>query len=63
MKTKNVYLTFHTDKETSEKLKFIAQACKMTQPQLIESICKDFIENVEETAKRELEKEGISESQ
>lgn len=59
MSTKKIHLTFPTDEETSEKLRFIAHACKMTQPELIESICKDFIENIEETAKRELEKEGI----
>ena len=53
-----VHLTFATDKETSETLKWIAHKCNKSQPELIESICKDFIASIEELAKQELEKEG-----
>lgn len=41
------YLTFKTDKSISDKLKIIAKACNMTQPELLESICKDFIEKID----------------
>lgn len=55
-----VYLTFKTDKSVSEKLKLFAKACNMTQPELIDSICKDFIELIEKTAEKELMKEGMT---
>lgn len=53
-----VYLTFKTEKEVSELLKFVAKECNMTQPELIEDICKTFLENLNNTAKQILEKEN-----
>ena len=49
-----IYLNFKTDKSVSEKLKFIAKSLNMTQPELIDSICKDFIEMIENAAEEEI---------
>ena len=51
-----VHLTFKTEKSISEKLKFLAKALNMTQPELIDSICKDFIETIENAAAEEIKK-------
>lgn len=51
-----VYLTFKTEKSISETLKMIANSLNMTQPELINNICIDFIEMLEETARKEIEK-------
>lgn len=63
MSNNEVYLTFKTDKETSEGLKVLAQFFKKTQPELINDICKDFVENVleelEKKCKEKLEEKGI----
>ena len=40
-----VYLTFKTDRATSELLKRIAIKMGMSQPELIDEICHDFIEH------------------
>ena len=45
-KNKQVYLTFPTDPETSFILKDFAHRMGKTQPELINEICKDFIENL-----------------
>lgn len=58
MKGNKVYLTFETDRKTSEELKWIAKSCKMTQPELINEICNDFIENINKLAEENLKKEG-----
>ena len=59
MNKEKVHLTFKTDREISELLKLIAHDANMTQPELIEKICRDFIEDLNQIAKEELEKEGI----
>ena len=41
-----VYLTFQTDLATSEILKRIAHEMGKTQPQLIDDICKEFIQEL-----------------
>lgn len=41
-----VYLTFPTDRETAYILKDFAHRMGKTQPELINEICKDFIENL-----------------
>lgn len=46
MKQKKVYLTFPTDPETAFILKDFAHRIGKTQPELINEICKDFIENL-----------------
>lgn len=46
MNNKTVYLTFPTDPETAYMLKDIAKRMNKTQPELINEICKDFIENL-----------------
>lgn len=51
-----VHLTFKTEKSVSDKLKIFAKALNMTQPELIDSICKDFIEDIEKAAAEELKK-------
>lgn len=43
---KKVYLTFPTDPETAYILKDLAHRMGKTQPELINEICKDFIENI-----------------
>lgn len=50
MNNYDVYLTFKTDKATSEILKFIAHKLGKSQPDLINEICKDFIEMLNEAA-------------
>lgn len=49
-----IYLNFKTEKSVSEKLKFIAKSLNMTQQELIDSICKDFIEMIENAAEEEI---------
>lgn len=44
MKKDTVHLTFETDRSTSEMLKFFAHNMGKKQPELINEICKDFIE-------------------
>lgn len=46
MKNDKVFLTFETDRKTSWLLKSIAHSFNMTQPELINDICKDFIDNI-----------------
>ena len=46
MNNEKVYLTFPTDRETSFILKDVARRMGKTQPELINEICKDFIENL-----------------
>lgn len=58
MKQDTVHLTFKTTKKTSEILTFIAHKSGMTQPELINQICNDFIETMAKCAKEELDKEG-----
>ena len=50
-----VNITFKTNKSTSDLLKFIAHKCNMTQPELINEICEEFIERLNEAAKEDLE--------
>ena len=50
-KNQKVYLTFQTDPETAFILKDFAHKIGKTQPELINEICKDFIENLIEFAK------------
>lgn len=45
MKQEQVYLTFKTDRTTSELLKRLAQGMNMTQPELINRLCEIFIED------------------
>lgn len=47
MKTDYVYITFKTDRETSEILKLLAHYYGKTQPELIEELCKDHIKGVQ----------------
>lgn len=61
MKSDKVYLTFPTDRATSEILKIIAHGYKMSQPELIEMICKQYIEDLDKIAEEYLKKEGIIE--
>ena len=58
MNQKYVYLTFKTDERTAALLKFIAKGCNKTQPELINEICKNFIEDINETARITLEEKG-----
>ena len=46
MKKDKVYLSFPTSKETSDNLKIIAHKLGKTQPELINDICEDFIEDL-----------------
>ena len=50
-KNQKVYLTFPTDPETAFILKDFAHRMGKTQPELINEICKDFIENLIKFAK------------
>lgn len=63
MKNDVIYLTFPTDRETHEMLKFLAKCFNTSQPKLIETICKDFIAEtipmLNEIAEEELKKLGI----
>lgn len=45
MKNKKFYLTFATKPEVSILLSKIAKSAGMTQPELINTICIDFIKN------------------
>lgn len=53
-----VYLTFPTDSETAYALKTFAHKMGMTQPQLINEICKDFIDNILEFVKNNTQNEN-----
>lgn len=46
MSFEKVYLTFKTDKATSKMLTYLAHKFNMTQPELIDEICKDFIDRM-----------------
>ena len=48
MRSDTVYITFKTDRETSETLKLLAHFYGKTQPELIEQLCKDHIKVVNE---------------
>lgn len=50
MNNYDVHLTFKTDKATSEILKLIAHKLGKSQPELINEICKDFIEMLNKAA-------------
>lgn len=52
MKNDYVYLTFKTDRDTHEFLKMMANAMGKTQPEIIDEICKDFINFIKEESKR-----------
>ena len=43
MKSDEIYLTFRTDRTTSELLKKLAKAMNMTQQELINHLCKSFV--------------------
>lgn len=60
MNNKKVYLTFPTDPETAFILKDFAHRMGKTQPELINEICKDFIDNLITYAK-ELQQRSIEE--
>ena len=45
-KKEKVYLTFPTDPETSFILKDLAHRMGKTQPELINEICKEYIEDL-----------------
>lgn len=51
MKNDYVYLTFKTDRSTSEKLKGIAHMAGITQPEVINDACKFFLKTIEEAVK------------
>ena len=55
-----VYLTFPTDPETAYALKTFAHKMGKTQPELINEICKNFVNEILEFAKT-LEEEGRKE--
>lgn len=59
MKNDKIYLTFQTDVITSGLLKELAHALKMTQPELINKICKDYVENAMSNIFNGLEEHGI----
>ena len=59
MKKDTVHLTFETTRKTSETLKLLAHSMGKTQPELINEICNDFIDTIEQYAKEELKKKGI----
>ena len=43
MKTDEIYLSFRTDRTTSELLKKLAKSMNMTQQELINNLCKSFV--------------------
>lgn len=51
MKNEYVYLTFKTDRNTSNILKEIAHLAKVTQPEVINDACKFFIKTFAEANK------------
>lgn len=57
MKRDKVYLTFSTDIETSEILKELAHFHGMTQPELIEVLCKNHIKRTMKIMQEAIEKE------
>ena len=63
MKPKDVYLTFKTDEATSEMLKFIAHAMKKSQPELINQICKEYIQDLNDLAEMKFRDEGYTTEQ
>ena len=48
MAPNTVYLTFKTDSATSEMLKWVAHSFEMSQPELIDKICKDYLKELME---------------
>ena len=46
MKNETVYLTFPTDRLTSDLLKLAAQKFGKTQPELINEICQGYVSNL-----------------
>ena len=55
MKNEYVYLTFKTDRNTSDKLKQIAKGIGATQPEVINDACKFFIETIDEACKEKFQ--------
>lgn len=55
MNNEKIYLTFPTDRRTAYLLKEMAKGFKMTQPELINIICKDFIRYIDDAAKQDPE--------
>lgn len=53
---KKVYLTFGTDQRTSSLLTTLAHTIGITQPELINHICQNYIEAILEEA-RKIDKE------
>lgn len=64
MASNTVYLTFKTDRVTSDMLKEIARSFEMSQPELIDKICKEYIKDLltelNEIAKEKLDELGIN---
>lgn len=58
MKNEYVYLTFKTDKEISKLLTMLAHAQGTTQPDLINQLCINYINEIDEIAKRALQEKG-----
>lgn len=63
MKAKDIYLTFKTDEVTAYWLKTIAKTLKKTQPELINDICKDFIEDLDKQCEEKLREDGLTTEQ
>lgn len=59
MKDDCVYLTFKTDRDTHEFLKLTAHILNKTKPELIEEICKDFINAIKEMANNNIDPNNI----
>ena len=59
MKNDSVYLTFKTDRDTHEFLKHTAHILNKTQPELIEEICKNFINAIKEMANSNIDPNNI----
>lgn len=55
MKNDYVYLTFKTDRNTSNRLKEIAHLIGVTQPEVINDACKYFLEALDEACKKKSE--------
>lgn len=63
MKHNKIYLTFSTDPETAYCLTELAHAMGKTQPELINELCKNFVDNATSYIHKKLEestKEGNS---
>lgn len=61
MNGKKTYISFQTDEVTAYTLKMIAHELRITQTELLNQICKEFIEELDEIAKKELQKLGYNE--